>query len=140
MTGETHPGGVSPEQAASFREHGYLVLPGFADVATVDSLRRRGEQLLRDFKPEAHPSVFSTTRQAETSDAYFLASANNTSFFLEEGALSPEGQLTRPKHLCVNKFGHGARTRGAVRGTQPMTRAGCLTPLLCPPGTQLCTT
>ena len=116
MTGATH-GEVSPEQAAAFREHGYLVLPGFADQATVQALLGRGEQLLRGFQPEAHPSVFSTTRQTETSDEYFLASANNISFFLEEGALSAEGTLTRPKHLCVNKVGHGACTWGLQRHT-----------------------
>ena len=115
MTGATHGEAMSPEQAASFHEHGYLVLPGFADQATVQALLARGEHLLRGFQPEAHPSVFSTTRQTETSDEYFLASANNISFFLEEGALSQVGTLTRPKHLCVNKVGHGACTRGSER-------------------------
>jgi phytanoyl-CoA hydroxylase len=109
MTGAAHDG-VSPEQAAFFQEHGYLVLPGFADQATVQALLGRGQQLLTAFQPEAHPSVFSTTKQEDVSDEYFLRSANNVSYFLEEGALDSQFRLTRPKHLAVNKFGHGACT------------------------------
>jgi phytanoyl-CoA hydroxylase len=107
MTGAAH-GGVSPEQAAFFQEHGYLVLPGFADQLTVQALFGRGQQLLSAFQPEVH--VFSTTKQQQTSDEYFLRSANNVSYFLEEGALDSQSKLTRPKHLAVNKFGHGACT------------------------------
>jgi hypothetical protein len=51
-------------------------------------------------------------------DKYFLDSASNISFFLEEKAgLDDEGQLNRPKELCVNKAGHGAsRVNGSSRG------------------------
>jgi len=100
---------LTAEQVAFYHENGYLVVRNFATPHTVSALLRRSEELLHSFKPESNPSVFSTTRQTETSDEYFLKSANNVSFFLEEGALNNEGKLTRPIHLAVNKFGHGTR-------------------------------
>ena len=100
---------LTAEQVAFYHENGYLVVRNFATPHTVSTLLRRSEELLHSFKPESNPSVFSTTRQTETSDEYFLKSANNVSFFLEEGALDNEGKLTRPIHLAVNKFGHGTR-------------------------------
>ncbi|KAJ4302294.1 hypothetical protein N0V88_002437 [Collariella sp. IMI 366227] len=39
-------------------------------------------------------------------DAYFLTSGDKIRFFLEDDAFSPEGELTKPKHLAVNKIGH----------------------------------
>lgn len=123
---------LSAEQAAFFAREGYVTLPGFASDADVAALLAQGAALLAGFAPEANPSVFSTTRQAATTDAYFLASGNNISFFLEEGALGADGKLTKPKELCVNKIGHGAScpacmfaTR-ALRGARPR-RQRCTT-------------
>jgi phytanoyl-CoA hydroxylase len=99
---------LSAEDAAFFAREGYLSLPAFAAPADVAALLERGAALLSAFEPEANPSVFSTRRQTATTDEYFLASGNNISFFLEEGALDADGRLTKPKELAVNKIGHGA--------------------------------
>jgi phytanoyl-CoA hydroxylase len=107
---------ISAEQAAFFAREGYLLLPGYASGDEVTALLAQGGALLAAFQPEANPSVFSTTKQQQTTDEYFLASGDNVSFFLEEGALDAEGRLTKPKELAVNKFGHGAwRARARLR-------------------------
>jgi phytanoyl-CoA hydroxylase len=40
-------------------------------------------------------------------DDYFLNSGDKIRFFLEQDAVGEGGKLTRPKHLAVNKIGHG---------------------------------
>jgi phytanoyl-CoA hydroxylase len=97
---------LSEEQVAGWHAQGFIVLPAFASAEEVASLRSAGDALLSTFEPALHPSVFSTTRQTETSDEHFLASADKVSFFLEEGVAAPDGTLTRAKELCVNKIGH----------------------------------
>jgi hypothetical protein len=39
-------------------------------------------------------------------DQYFLDSANNISFFYEEGALDADGALVIPKERAINKIAH----------------------------------
>ena len=97
---------LSEEEVAAWHADGFVVIPGFASAEEAAALLRAGEALLSSFEPASNPSVFSTTRQTETSDEHFLRSADAVSFFLEEGVLTDDGALSRPKHLCVNKIGH----------------------------------
>lgn len=125
----THqPFGVTAEQVAFFQREGYLVLPDFASAEEVAALLARADELLRAFEPSANPSVFSTTKQTETSDEYFLRSANNVSFFLEPGALDAHGQLRVPRHLAVNKIGHALHDLDPVLG--PWSRSAKVAALL----------
>jgi hypothetical protein len=48
--------------------------------------------------------------QKETTDTYFLDSANNVSFFLEEKAFDAAGKLQQDKAKSINKIGHGRDT------------------------------
>ena len=63
--------------------------------------------------------------QAVTSDDYFLQSAANISFFLEEKAFDQAGKLKQAKGLSINKIGHGVQT-----GVHLLTEPCCN----CPPG------
>lgn len=45
--------------------------------------------------------------KAHVGDDYFLNSGDKIRYFLEEGAVGPDGQLNRPKEMAVNKIGHG---------------------------------
>ena len=42
-----------------------------------------------------------------TIDSQFVRSANNVSFFFEEGAFDKDGKLVQDMSLCINKIGHG---------------------------------
>jgi len=55
--------------------------------------------------------VFSTRDRDAGRDDYFFDSAESVHCFLEEDALSPSGQLTRPKELAINKIGHAMHDR-----------------------------
>jgi hypothetical protein len=63
---------------------------------------KQTQELVDAFDPST-VSVFSTRNQKETTDQYFLDSANNVSFFFEEKAFGPDGGLVQPKNLCINK-------------------------------------
>jgi len=93
-------------QRTRYRDHGFLVLPGFKPAAEIAALRERALQIVEACDPEAGPSVFTTRDQARTADAQFLASGDRVHCFFEEEAFDAEGRLTRPKALAINKIGH----------------------------------
>ncbi len=66
--------------------------------------------------------------QAVTSDDYFFESANNISFFFEEGAHDQEGTLRQEKALSINKIGHALHDLDPV--FRKWTRSEKLTQLL----------
>ena len=66
--------------------------------------------------------------QALTSDDYFFESANNISFFFEEGAHDAEGKLKQEKALSINKIGHALHDVDPV--FRKWTRSHKLTQLL----------
>ena len=89
-------GALSPEQVARFRSDGFLVIEHFASPEEVAAMLRRAEELVDAFDPSTVSSVFSTTDQKKTSDAYFLDSGNHVSFFFEEKAGAPLERRARP--------------------------------------------
>jgi phytanoyl-CoA hydroxylase len=88
-----------------YERDGFLVLQDFVAPATCDALMARAAELLRAFHPDTM-SVFSTREQTRVSDDYFLGSGDQIRFFFEEDALDPDGTLTRPVPLAINKIGH----------------------------------
>ena len=66
--------------------------------------------------------------QASVSDDYFFESANNISFFFEEGAHDEEGNLLQEKALSINKIGHALHDLDPV--FRKFTRSSKLTELL----------
>ncbi|MDC0741697.1 phytanoyl-CoA dioxygenase family protein [Polyangium mundeleinium] len=101
------PRPIAPsERRDTFERDGFLVLPGFVSAEACLALKRRVEELVDAFDPEAHRSIFSTHEQTRTSDDYFLASGDKVRFFFEEGALGPDGRLRVPKERALNKIAH----------------------------------
>eukprot|EP00210_Caulerpa_lentillifera_P005676 g5428.t1 len=84
---------------------GYLVIENFASPEEVAALRKRAIELMTEFSPES-VTFFSTTSRNKIDPVYFHKSASNISFFLEEGSVDENGQLTVPQYLSVNKIGH----------------------------------
>lgn len=85
---------------------GFLVLPRFAAPEACEALIARARALVDAFDPGEVASIFSTTDQARTSDAYFLASGDKIRFFFEPDAFDGEGKLRQAKALSINKIGH----------------------------------
>ncbi len=97
---------LTDEQRRAWDEHGFLVVEGFYRDDECLGLRDRALELLRDFDPAEHRSVFSTTEQSHAQDDYFLTSGDKVRVFLESGVLGADGQLDRAPELAINKLGH----------------------------------
>src|SRR5262245_16569379 len=108
--------GLSTQQLASYERDGYLVIENFAGHEECERLKRRAEELVRDFDPRGVISIFSTREQTRTSDDYFLDSGDRIRFFFEEGAFAPDGGLRYDKERSINKIGHALHVLDPVFG------------------------
>lgn len=97
---------MNPDQISQYERDGFLVLPDFVNPAACDCLRKRAEELVRDFDPAGIVSIFSTREQTRTSDDYFLESGDKIRFFFEEDAFNSDGTLRQSKEHSINKIGH----------------------------------
>lgn len=43
-----------------FKDNGYLIIPDFADEATIESLKQECHRLVEDMNPAEHNTVFTT--------------------------------------------------------------------------------
>ena len=105
---------LTPEQIQKYDEDGFLVLSEFAERSACDRLRRRAEELVRDFDPQGVVSIFSTREQTRTSDDYFLESGDKIRCFFEENALNADGTLRQSKERSINKIGHALHDLDSV--------------------------
>lgn len=106
--------GLTAGQRRLFDRDGFLILDDFVDRAACERLRQRALELIGGFDPDSARSVFSTTRQTDTTDAYFLESGGAVRFFFEEGAFDEAGALVGDKALSINKIGHALHDRDPV--------------------------
>jgi len=114
---------------AAFDRDGFLVVPRFADAATVARMRAEMDALADTWEPGVSVVRFSTDAsqlQHQARSDYFLDSADRVHFFAEPGALDPaSGELRVPKALALNKAGHGlhvdsASAFGAYARSEPL--------------------
>ena len=89
-----------------YRSAGVLVLRDFVTVDDCARLRQRAAELVDAFDPAAVRSVFSTTKQTQLDDRYFIESGDKIRFFLEDDAFDEAGRLRQPKEQSLNKIGH----------------------------------
>ena len=102
------PGGgcLTQDMVSAYREAGVLVLRDFVSVDSCDALRRRANEMVAEFDPADVRSVFSTTKQTQLDDSYFIESGDKVRFFLEDDAYDEAGELRQAKEHCLNKMGH----------------------------------
>ena len=90
----------------AFEDAGVLILRDYCPVTACDELRRRALELVDAFDPATVSSVFSTTKQTQLDDDYFIRSGDKIRFFLEDDAFDAAGNLRQSKHDSLNKMGH----------------------------------
>ena len=105
---------LSAAQIERYQRDGYLVLPGFKSDAAIAALRERALQIVEAFEPSTQQSIFSTSDQARTANAEFLASADGVHCFFEEEAFDAQRRLRQAKSLSINKIGHAMHDLDAV--------------------------
>jgi phytanoyl-CoA hydroxylase len=101
------PGGhLTDEMIEAYREVGAIVLRDFVSREACRELQHRAKELVEAFDPAEVRSVFSTTRQAQLDDDYFIESGDKIRFFLEDDAFDDCGELRQSKENSLNKMGH----------------------------------
>lgn len=99
-------GRLNDDMLAAYREAGVFVLRDFVPAEDCQALKDRALELVADFDPLEVRSVFSTTKQTQLDDSYFIESGDKIRFFLEEDAFDASGQLRQSKENSLNKMGH----------------------------------
>ena len=99
-------GRLAPEFVAAYHAAGVMVLHDFVSLDACRRLQERALQLVEDFDPDTVRSVFSTTRQEQLDDSYFIESGDKIRFFLENDAFDASGRLRQSKAHSLNKMGH----------------------------------
>jgi phytanoyl-CoA hydroxylase len=97
---------LNSQMLAAFNDAGLLILRDFVSVEDCLALKRRAHELVDDFDPDALGSVFSTTKQTQLDDSYFIESGDKIRFFLEDEAFDDTGRLRQSKEDSLNKMGH----------------------------------
>lgn len=105
---------LTEAQKSDYLRNGYLVIENFLSDDECRLIKGAARALVDEFAPEALHSVFSTKRQTEYVDDYFLGSGDKIRFFLEEDAVNEDGRLMLPKEQAVNKIGHGLHLANPV--------------------------
>ena len=101
------PGGhLTDEMVEAYRRFGVIVLRDFVSRESCRSLQQRANELVAEFDPAEVRSVFSTTRQTQLDDDYFIESGDKIRFFLEDDAFDDHGELRQSKENSLNKMGH----------------------------------
>jgi len=99
-------GRLTDEMLDAFKDAGVLVLRDFVSVDACDTLCARAAELVAEFDPSKVHSVFSTTKQTQLDDSYFIESGDKIRFFLEDDAFDDSGNLRQDKEHSLNKMGH----------------------------------
>ena len=89
-----------------WEENGFLIIDDFYSENDCNLLRSRAQELVKEFNPFIHKSIFNTKKQDNVNDNYFLESGDKIRFFFEEGSFDKNGSLTNSIELLINKIGH----------------------------------
>jgi phytanoyl-CoA hydroxylase len=99
-------GRLTAAMLQDFARSGVLILEHFVPVEKCSVLRKRALELVDEFDPREVSCIFSTTRQPQLVDSYFIDSGDKIRFFLEDDAFDDSGNLKQEKQHSLNKMGH----------------------------------
>lgn len=99
-------GSLTDDMISSYQEAGVLILEDFVTVEECRNLREQALMLVDAFDPGEFQSVFSSTKQIQHDDRYFIESGDKIRFFLEKNAFDESGALRQSKESSLNKMGH----------------------------------
>lgn len=88
-----------------YNEYGFSHIPNVFSKDLVDELKAEIALIIDKADIEQLKSIFDT--QDQTSDKYFIESADKIRFFLEKNAFDHKGNLLHPLKESINKIGHG---------------------------------
>ena len=97
---------LSIDQIGRYHRDGFLAIEDFASPSACAALRARAVGIVDEFEPSGNRTVFTTDEQERTSNTEFLDSGSGIWCFFEADAFGPDGELTQPKALSINKIGH----------------------------------
>ena len=109
--------GLSDDMLQAFDRDGVFVIDGLIEPRACTALMARMTDIVAAQNPDDLTSVFSTVTDEHEQDKYFIESASDIRFFLEQDALNGEGALKAPLRQSLNKVGH------ALHEQDPMFRA-----------------
>jgi len=124
-------GALTEEMLAAFHATGVLILRDFVPLRECQALQRRALEMIDEFDPAEVRSIFSTTKQTQLDDTYFIESGDKMRFFLEDNAFDEAGRLKQSIGDSLNKMGHAMHDLDPVfdrfsRSPELAALAGCL--------------
>jgi phytanoyl-CoA hydroxylase len=97
---------LTKEQISQFDRDGFLVIEDFVTDEARHHLKARAIELVEQWEPGEHRSVFTTDEQERASNIEFLESGSSIWCFFESEAFDEAGELRQDKTLSINKIGH----------------------------------
>ena len=113
------PAAEAAELKIFFDEYGFLHIPNFASRSETQGMLDAMKELVEGWNPEKECAKFSTGVR-QSSDRYFLESADKVHFFAEVGAVDDETGKIRDgisKLNALNKVGHGLHAADQMHGS-----------------------